>query len=154
VASKQIQVADAVKALIDANGAAIGAPVTEPVEAERVYLTEVQLSDLQRLRVTVWPSAQTATLDSRASHRFTYTIDVAVRRKIKSDDTELLDSLMEVVELLVDVLRSNRLDLAVLGNPLPLEVANDPIFSLSNIDEQNVFLSIVRVVYSAGRAMT
>lgn len=154
MASKQIQIADAVKALIDAHGAAIGAPVTEPVEAERVYLTEDDLSRFETLRVTVFPSAQTAALDSRAGHRFTYAVDVGIRRKCKASDTEILDSLMEVAELVVDVLRSNRLDLAGLGNPIPLEVANDPIFSVTHLQEQNLFLAVVRVVYSAGRAMT
>lgn len=154
MASKTIQVADAVKALIDAHGDAIGAPVTEPVEAERVYLTEDDLSAFETLRVTVFPSAQTAALESRGSHRFTYSVDVGVRRKCKASDTDLLDDLMEVTELLFDVLRSNRLDLAELGNPLPIEVANEPIFSVTHLQEQNLFLSVVRVTYSAGRAMT
>lgn len=151
MASKVAQVADAVKALLDANAWTIGNPIGATFVAERVFVPEAKTEDLADLRVTVLPASIAIARESRNSHRHGYAISVAVRKRVQSEDTEELDPLLEVAELVLDTLRSNPISTADLGALSAVEVSSEPIFSVAMIQTERVFLAVCTVTYPAVR---
>lgn len=152
MASKIVEIAQAVTDLLAAHKAAIGAPLDlEPV-VERTYDLEASLQELTRLRLTVFPSVLEISRESRASHLHGYSIDVGIRRRASMADTADIDLHLECVELVADTLRVHPIATATMGELRAVEIANDPIYSQEQLRQNQVFLSVMRVVYPAGRA--
>lgn len=140
--STMIQLADAIVASLNAGS------FGQRFQAERHYQPVVELQQLQQLKVTVVPKSVSISAASRQDSFFDCAVDIGVQRKI-SDDPEVLDGLMQLVEEIADHLRFKRLD----GFPAAawLSIENDPIFAPDHLEKERVFTSVLTVTYRVRR---
>lgn len=117
-------------------------------DAYRKYVPVSELSDLATLTVTVVPKSVEIVSASRSQDYFDCTIDVGIQQKIDTDDSDAVDALSDLAEQVIDHLRhTNLTDPAASWTG----IANDPIFSVDNFDNQRVFTSLISVTYRARR---
>lgn len=141
-----IELADAVAASLNAGAFSL------PFTAERAYLPDYDLSQVQDLRVTVVPKSLGVAKASRESAYFDPAIDIGVQQKIEGDEDAakaMTDGLVALVEEIVDHLRGKRLD----GVPDAawMAIANDPILDRDHLERLRVFTSVVTVTYRKRR---
>lgn len=144
MASKIIEVADGVVALIDA--AAVNGPSDDgALTAALRYAPAFELKDLETTKISVVPGRIAIARESRASHRHGYGVDVGIQRRAKTD--EIIAEMLRVTEEIADAIRSGPITAATLGELNAVAIENDPIYSPEHLERQNVFLSVVRITY-------
>lgn len=141
MAAKIIELADAVKVLLEPATAGAGGTI------EREYVPRLKLEDLQAqgLTVTVVPrTADTARL-SRVSIRRDLVIDVAVQKRTATKAES--DDLVELADGMADVLWGAT-------NPITgvsLLGVQQTVYSPEHMDQQRVFTSVLTATYREGR---
>ena len=101
--STVLNVADAVVAQLNT------ASLSQPVVAERLYVPNFDLQDMQDLRVTVVPRELHVRSLDRGRNNYEAEIDLAVQKKFKKGDADEIDPLVAFVEEIADLFRLKRL---------------------------------------------
>ncbi len=140
------QVAEAVTQQLNA------APFSLPfIAAQRKYLPKFNLPEFADLQVTVVPKGLTTTGVSRGSCQHDFTVDVAVQRRVASEEPVEIDPLMEFVQELPERFQFRRLDF--LPQAVWVKTEHQPIYSLEHLDELRLFTSVLTFTFRAFRAV-
>jgi len=136
-------IAKAVKDELDAHDFSV------EFEAVRAYLPLFDLAEMEDLHVTVVPKGLAVEGGSRKASQHDVQVDVAVQKKLESEDNSEIDALMALVEEISDFLRFRRLE----GFPGAawLKVENAPVYSQEHLCEMRQFTSVLTVTYRVMR---
>lgn len=91
-----INLADAMVAELNGNTFSL------PFTAERGYLPEFDLPDMDTLRVTVVPKEDEGRIDTRSLSKHDYSVDIGIQKKPTTIDATELDPLMFLVQEIAD----------------------------------------------------
>ena len=139
MASKMIEIADAVKTLLTSQVTSAGGTITRPTD----YVPRYDLPDLGSLVVTVVPRSQQRSREARRISRRDNVIDVGILKRVPAGDA---DSLVEFAENVATTLETT--EIAVSGATFfGLEVA---LFEAEDMDERQLFLAVVSPTYRIG----
>lgn len=154
MAAVVVEIAEEVKDAL--NDAAFSMPFT----AERLYVPRFRLRknspgesgdpDLDTLRVSVVPRELSLVALNRGADDFDYSIDVAIQRRLESDDPADVDPYMGLAQEVVDLFRGKFLA-GVFGRAACVSAANLPIYSPEFLNESKVFTSVVTLTFRLAR---
>jgi hypothetical protein len=135
--------ADAVVAALNA------ATFSQPVTAERSYLPQFELSEMDELHVTVVPKAVEIVAVARDMAAHDYKIDVAVQKRFQNGDAAELDPLLHLVEEVAEHFRFKRLD----GHPAAVWVKTEhpAIYAPEHMENFRQFTSVVTLTFRVAR---
>ena len=143
-----VEIADAVVAALN------GAHLSQAVSAERYYLPEFDLPEMDQLHVSVVPAELDEEIADRTRDRAEYKIHVAVQKRVtKQDpsglDTAAIDGLMRLVEEIDDLFRHKPL----LGYPEAhwTKTENKPIYDPKHLKEHGQFTSLLVFTFRVAR---
>jgi len=138
-----IDIADAVVTAINA------ATLSQPVQAERLYLPEFELKDMGTLHISVVPAELEEEIADRQRDSGDYTIHVAVQQRVGKFDNATLDGLMGLVEEIGDLFRHQQLP----GYPQAqwLKTENRPIYDPKHLKEHGQFTSLLVLTFQVVR---
>jgi hypothetical protein len=137
------QVADAVVAMLN------GHSFTQAFTAERRYVPEYQLTDMEALHVTVVTSTVASEDFSRGQHTEDHVIQVGVQKRT-DDDKTVNDGLMTLVEAIADFFRANR-RLTTFPAAVLTRIENEPVYDLNQLREMGQFTSVLSLTYRVVR---
>ena len=147
--STVIDIAEAVKAELNApDGPADGDPPAA-LAAERLYRPRFELTDMGVLHVTVVPKGLELTAAGRGLAQDDVQIDVAVQKKLATTEAGEIDALMALVERIGDFLRQRRL--AGAPDAAWVRTENVPVYSVEHLGELRQFTSVLTVTYRVMR---
>ena len=143
-----VEIADAVVAALN------GATLSQPVTAERYYLPEFDLKDMDTLHVSVVPAELDEEIADRARDRAEYKIHVAVQKRVaKQDppglDQAAIDGLMQLVQEIDDLFRHKTL--AGYEPAAWTKTENKPIFDPKHLKESSQFTSLLVLTFRVTR---
>ena len=134
-----LEIADEVVSILN------GASLSQSFTAVRRYQPRFTLEELETLRVSVVPKSIAETLFARKVSGKEIAIDIGVQKKTEGADSEY-DDLMLLTEEISDLFIRTRL-----STPESVawkQTANDPIYSVDDLNEQQVFLSVVTITFT------
>jgi len=136
-------VAEAVKAELNAH------EFSAEFEAVRAYVPLFDLAEMKDLHVTIVPKGLTVEGGSRKASQHDVQVDVAIQKKLESEDNVEIDALMALVEEISDFLKFKRLE----GFPGAawLKVENAPVYSQEHLSEMRQFTSVLMLTYRVMR---
>lgn len=137
-------IADAVKARLNET------PFSIPFTAERKYLPLFELPDMAMLRVTVVPKGLATTGLSRDTSQNEYAIDVAVQKKVSTEEPAEIDPLCSLVEEIADRFQFRRLGEYPTASWSKTE--NVPVYSVEHLEEMRQFTSVLTFTFKVFRA--
>jgi hypothetical protein len=138
-----IAIADAVVTALNAGGFA------QPFTAVRLYRPQFELKDMGTLHVTVVPRGVVIQTASRGIDQHDYQIDVAVQKRLASEDAAEIDALMTLVEQIGDKFRRKVLE----TDPPAMWVKSEhaPIYAPEHLEQLRQFTSVVTLTFRAMR---
>ena len=136
-------IADAVVAEINAGS------FSQSVNAQRAYLPEFELPEMENLQVTVVPKSVTTLPGGRAHNQHDYAIDVAVQQKLQTTDDAEIDDLLTLVDEIADHFRFKRL--GSYPGAVWLKTANEPVYAQEHLQEMRQFTSILTFTFRVMR---
>ncbi|MGC1272624.1 MAG: hypothetical protein WBC44_02865 [Planctomycetaceae bacterium] len=133
------QVAEAVLAELDAT------TFSQSFTAQRAYLPRAELAALRSLCVTVVPSHVTIATVARGQTQQDVAVDVAVQRKLTSEENGTLDSLLALAEEIAAHFTGKRLD----SFPAAAWVKTEfkPIYAPEHIEQLRTFTSVLTLTF-------
>ncbi len=143
-----VEIADAVVAALN------GAHLSQAVSAQRYYLPEFDLKDMDTLHVSVVPAELDEEIADRSHDRAEYKIHVAVQKRVtKQDppglDAEAIDGLMTLVQEIDDLFRHKTL--AGYASAAWTKTENKPIFDPKHLKESGQFTSLLVLTFRVTR---
>lgn len=140
-----IDIADAVVASLNAG------VFSQQFTAHGRYRPVMDLPQLQTLHVTVVPRDVTITSAGRNCVQRDCRIDIAVQKKVDQEDLAEIDSLMNLMEEIIEHFQEHRLDDYPDAGLVRIE--NAPIYSVEHMDQHQVFTSVVTLTYRMWRQL-
>ena len=146
--STTIRIAEAVVAVLGA------ATLSQPFTAERHYLPEFALEDMDTLHVSVVPAEFLSDMADRARDRAEYTVHIAVQKRVSKHqppglDNAAIDELMRLVEEIGDLFRHKRL--AGYEDAHWVKTENKPIYDPKHLQEHGQFTSLLALTFRVMR---
>ncbi len=143
-----VQIADAVVAALN------GATLSQPVTAERYYLPEFDLKDMDTLHVSVVPAELDEEVADRAHDRAEYKIHVAVQQRVTTQDPPgldqaAIDGLMQLAQDIDDLFRHKTL--AGYASAAWTKTENKPIFDPKQLKDSSLFTSLLVLTFRVTR---
>jgi hypothetical protein len=143
-----IEIADAVVTALNA------AKLSQPVEAQRHYLPEFDLADMDALHVSVVPAELEEEIADRSRDWAEYKIHVAVQKRVSKQDppgldATAIDGLMTLVEEIDDLFRHK--PLAGYGQAHWTKTENKPIYDPKHLKDQGQFTSLLVLTFRVTR---
>jgi len=136
-----LRIADGVVAVLNA------ASLSQPFQAERLYLPQFELPDLKVLHVTVVPKDEDTKPLSRRQAQRIYRVDVGVQKKFEKGDAAELDPLVALVEEIAALFRGKRLQ--AVPEAVCTVTKPDPIYSPEHMEQFRQFTSVVTLTFKA-----
>lgn len=121
-----------------------GGAFTPPLNAERTYQLFYELAEAKTPKVSVYASADTSPEKcDRSRWKHELTIDVAVQRKLDTDENAEKDALVELADRCCEYIKANRPD-----GPWKLMEAGVQPFSQNELLKQNkLFTAVARFLF-------
>jgi hypothetical protein len=119
--------------------------------AQRSYRPVMDLPQLQALHVTVVPRDVTIASAGRDRNQHDCRIDIAVQKKVDQEQPAEIDSLMDLVEEIIECFQGHRLD--DYPDAALVRIENAPIYSVEHMDQHQVFTSVVTLTYRMWRQL-
>ena len=141
--STVLNVADAVVAQLNT------ATLSQPVVAERLYVPNFDLQDMQDLRVTVVPRELHVRSLDRGRNNYEAEIDLAVQKKFKKGDAAEIDPLVAFVEEIADLFRLKRL--ASFPGAIWSRTDHQVLYSQEHWDQLRQFTSLLTLSFRVMR---
>ena len=138
-----LQIADSVTAELNA------AELSQPIDAERLYVPNFDLEDMKELRVSVVPREVEFLPKDRSQNRYHGKIDIAVQKKFKDGDNAEIDPLVGLVEEIADVFRMKRLDSLVAARCIHVE--NSVLYSTEHWEQLRQFTSLLTLTFEVAK---
>jgi len=150
---------DAAEAVKDALNEAPEGTFDQEFTAVRSYRPRYTPSQLKTLRVTVVPRGVDRSILGRRTRRIDPVIDIGIQKKLTppTDDTDAAfsneqgDALMSLVEAIADYLDSKRLPGYL--DAAPVSIDNDPVWSVEELSQNNIFMSVITFTLRRAKAM-
>jgi hypothetical protein len=140
MASIVVQIADAVKAQLEAETFSL------PVTVKRAYSPSYDLKDMDGVRVTVVPEGNQITNLDRNRFSNAVSVDVAVQRKVASDEPATVDPLMGLMQEVIDCLKANR-RLTAFPDCSFMRADAKAIYSPAHVAEKRLFTAVTTFTY-------
>jgi hypothetical protein len=137
--SNLLAISDAAVATI--NGAFLG----QPLNAERLFLPQFELQEMNVLRVVVVPKDEERRQITRASKQAAYRVDVGVLKKLTSVDAAEIDPLCALVAQIAALFDGKRL--AALPDAICTVAKTEPVYSTEHLDQLRQFTSVVVLTF-------
>jgi hypothetical protein len=141
VTPELLRIADGVVALLNA------APLSQPFQAERLYLPQFELPDLKVLHVTVVPKDEDTKAFTRSKTQRVYRVDVGVQKKFEKGDAAELDPLVVLVEEITALFRGKRLE--AVPEAVCTVTKPEPLYSPEHMDQYRQFTSVLTLTFKA-----
>ena len=143
-----VEIADAVVAALNATH------LSQPFQAERYYLPEFDLRDMDTLHVSVVPAELDEDLAARSRDRAEYKIHVAVQKRVVQGDPPgldqaAIDGLMQLVQEIADLFRHK--PLAGFAAAHWTKTENKPIYDPKQLKEDSQFTSLLVFTFRVTR---
>lgn len=138
-----LQIADSVTAQLNA------ASLTHDFTAERLYVPNFDLEDMQDLRVSVVPRELLILAHDRTTSKYNARIDVAVQRKFNQGTNVEIDPLVALVEEIADLFRLKRLD--SMPEARCIQVEHPVIYSAEHWEQLRQFTSLLTLTFQLAR---
>lgn len=135
--------ADAIVAELNA------ATFSQPITAERHYLPQFDLPEMKTLHVTVVPRGIVSGLSDRSRGQGDYSVDVAIQKRLTSDDNADIDPLLALVEEIADHFHARRL--ASYPNAVWLKTEQAVLYAPEHIADLRQFTSVLTLTYRVVR---
>jgi len=135
-----VSIAEAV--LVGLNGHTFSQPLT----AERQYRPQFELPDMKTLRVSVVPRALKTSGGTRGQAGNECAVDVAVQKKLDTEENAEIDPLIGLVEEIADFVRTTR-RFATFPDAVWVRTENDPLYSLEHLEELRQFTSVLTFTF-------
>jgi len=116
-----------------------GQTFSQPVTAERAYRAAFDLQEMQDLHVTVVPKGLELTTTGRGLAQSDVQIDIGVQKKLAGGDDAEVDSLVGLVQEIVEFIRATR----QFGDAVWVKTENTPIYSPEHLGELRQFTSVL-----------
>ena len=117
--------------------------------AQRLYRPQFDLAEMQDLHVTVVPKGIETSIASRSSVQCDVSVDVAVQKKLQTEDADEIDPLMNLVEEIADFFRGRKL--SQYPRASWIATANEPVYSPGHLEELRQFTSVLTVTFRVMR---
>lgn len=140
MASIVVQIAEALKDQLEV------ATFSLPVTVKRAYSPSYDLKDMDGVRLTVVPEGNLITNLDRSRFANEVSVDVAVQRKIASDDPATVDPLMDLMQEVIDLVKGNR-GLATTPVASFKRAEAKAIYSPSHVAEKRLFTAVSTFTY-------
>ena len=138
-----LQIADSVTAKLNA------AQLSQTFTAERLYVPNFDLQELQQLRVSVVPRDLTILAHDRTSSKYNARIDIAVQQKFASGSNLEIDPLTALIEEIADLFRIKRLD--SMPEARCVAVEHPVIYSTEHWEQHRQFTSLLTLTFQLAR---
>jgi hypothetical protein len=138
-----IDIADAVAAELS------DGEFSQEFTAVRQYRPEFELPEMKDLHVTVVPKGVAITSLGRGVNQHDYQIDVAVQKKLATEDSAELDPLMALMEEIADFFRMRRL--SSYPSAAWVKTENEPIYSQEHLGEMRQLTSVLTLTFRVVR---
>lgn len=135
-----LQIADAVVALLNVTGLSLA------FTAERLYLPQFELPDMQVLHVTVVPRTKTTKPLTRSRNIDVITVDIAVQKKLNAGDNADIDALVNLVDEIET--RFDRERLSDVPDAICTAKKPDPVYAPEHIEKLRQFTSILTLTFT------
>lgn len=109
----------------------------------RLYRPVFDLKSMKALHVSVVPAGLELELASRTEAQHDVQIDVGVQKKLSDADNTEIDPLMDLVEEIIDHVRTTR----VFGTAVWVGTSNSPIYSPEHLSELRQFTSVISLTF-------
>ena len=119
------------------------------VTAERHYVPQFELTEMQALHVTVVPRSAAFGMADRTRSQSDYSIDIAVQQKLQAGDNAEVDPLLGLVEQIADHFRGRRLDSYPAAAWLRTE--QTVLYAPEHMHELRQFTSVLTLTYRVHR---
>ena len=120
------------------------------VAAQRHYVPAFELKEMDTLHVSVVPKAVAIQPMGRTAYQHDVEIDIGIQQRFPpGNETMEIDTLMDLVEQVSDLLRGKRL--TALSNAVWLRSRNEPIYSPQHMDQLRQFTSVLTLTYRIAR---
>ena len=143
------QLTDALAARLSAAEYTAAYPV---VVAQKAYLPYYDNDAMTTLKVSVVPRQVEVMKTGRGAEQHDYTLSVVIAKRT-AGSAEQVDALLDLVERMCDLLRSNAMP-QVEEAPWPSEATwwaleMDPVWSQEHLEERRIFFTAINVQYRA-----
>jgi len=139
------EIADIAQAVVDALNAHV---FSVPFTAQRDYTPTFELKDMGTLHVTVVARGIEMATASRAYAQNDWQVDVAVQKKIASENNAEVDALMALVQDIAEHLRA----VGTFGPGQWLRAENIPIYSPEHLNDMRQFTSVLTLTLRTVKA--
>lgn len=117
--------------------------------AKRLFSPVFELTGMQALHVSVVPRSIATQPGSRSAGFFDYAIDVAVQKKLNSDEPAEIEGLLDLVERIADHLRTRPLE--QVPQAAWLKTENLPVYAAEHLEQLRQFTSVLTLTYRVMR---
>ena len=139
MASKLLGIADAVVATIN------NTPLSQTVNAERLFLPQFDLQEMNVLRVVVVPKDEERKPLSRKIKEATYSVDVGVLKKVQNTEASEIDPLCDLVAEIALVFDGKRL--GNLQEAFCTVAKPEPVYSVEHLEQLRQFTSVLTLSF-------
>jgi hypothetical protein len=138
--SRAIDIADAVVAELNAGG-----EFSQLFVAERLYLPDFDQEELDTVRVPVLARGISHERASREASEDEVEIQVGIMKRVPPEDTDAMDSMMNLVEEVMDHMAGRILK--QYGQAVWVRTTTDAIYNASLLATNRVFQSVLTLTY-------
>ena len=138
-----LNIADAVVAELNA------ASLSLPLHAERRYVPNFDLHDMQDLQVSVVPRELHVRGLDRYRNTYEAEIDLAIQKKFQKGDAAEIDPLVSLVEEIADLFRLRRL--SSYAGAIWAGTDHQVLYSQEHWDQLNQFTSLLTLTFRVAR---
>lgn len=126
-----------------------GASLSLPLQAERMYVPNFELPDMQQLRVSVVPRELHVRALDRLRNHYEADIDLAVQQKFFRGDAAEIDPLVSLTEEIADLFRLKRL--ATFPGAIWTDTNHQVLYSQEHWDQFRQFTSLLTLTFKVAR---
>ncbi len=116
-----------------------------PVNAERLFLPQFELQEMNVLRVVVVPKDEDRKPLSRVKKQAVYRVEIGVLKKVKSTDTAEIDPLCHLVAQIIALFEGRRL--ADFPEAICSVAKPEPIYSVEHLEQLRQFTSVITLSF-------
>lgn len=136
-----VQIAEAVRAELE------DATFSLPFSLRRAYSPTYDLKSMEGVQITVVPEGNQISNADRGRFANAVSIDVAVQRKVASDEPAVVDPLMDLMQEVIDYLKAHR-RLAAFPDASFTRADAKAIYSPAHVAEKRLFTSVTTFTYT------
>lgn len=122
---------------------------SQTITAVRQFLPQFELPEMKTLHVTVVPRGIASGIADRSRGQGDYSVDIAVQKKLSSDDNADIDPLLALVEEIADHFHARRL--ASYPNAAWLKTEQTVLYAPEHMVDLRQFTSVLTLTYRVVR---